>query len=193
MTDKKLKVLGISGSLRKDSRTDQALEIALQGAAMANGVDSDMLDLKSLALPLFDDREDVNTYPSSVFTLLNKVREADALIFATPVYQGTMSAAMKNVFDTLELLENDKHPWLQNKVVGLISVAGGEKNVNTINDMQNVCRVLRAWILPTIVAVPGKSFENGKVNEKNKIKLLNLGKEVGTYTTRFSKSFSVMQ
>ncbi len=178
----KTQVLGLGGSLREESRTLRALQIALEGAAQT-GAYTHLLALKMLALPLYDDRSKIETYPEPVFKLLEEVRRADGLIVATPVYHGTLSGAMKNALDFFELLANDEPPWLEGKVVGLISVAGGSSGINAINSMIYACRALRAWVLPTAVAVPGDVFnEDGQLSNTNIIeRLKKLGQETAQY------------
>lgn len=175
-------ILGLGGSLREGSHTLRVLEIALEGARLAEA-QTDLIDLKKLPLPFYDDRADIQSYPQSVFTLLEKIRWADGLILASPVYHGTLSGAMKNALDFLELLTNDDPPWLAEKVVGLISVAAGGHGVNTINSMLHTCRALHAWTLPTAVAVSGDAFDSeGRLNDaKIKERLLKLGREVSEY------------
>ncbi|MCS6936149.1 MAG: NAD(P)H-dependent oxidoreductase [Candidatus Bipolaricaulota bacterium] len=183
------KILGINGSLRRTgSRTLHALEIALRGAADA-GAHTELLDLKQLDLPFYDDRPDVQSYPPSVFTLVERVRWADGLILASPVYHGTLSGAMKNALDFLELLSNDQPPWLENKVVGLISVAGGNSGINTINSMLHTCRAMRAWVLPLAVTVPGSAFTpDGQLHDLNITeRLLKLGVETARYAQLFAQ------
>lgn len=181
------KVLGIGGSLREGSRTLQVLAIASHGAALA-GAATELLNLKELTLPLYDDRKEIDTYPEPVFTLLKKVREADGLILASPVYHGTLSGSMKNALDFLELLAHDRPPWLEDKVVGLVSVAGGGPGVNAINAMLYACRALHAWVLPTAVAVPGTTFDSDDRLQDRKIieRLHSLGREVARYAALFA-------
>ncbi len=184
----KPKVLAIGGSLREGSRTFKVLEIALYGATLA-GAETELLNLQKLPLPMYDDRKDISTYPQPVFTLLKKVREADGLILASPVYHGTLSGSLKNALDFLELLANDEPPWLEGKVVGLISVAGGGPGINAINSMQYACLALHAWTLPTAVAIPGSAFgSDGQLQDPRlKERLLNLGKEVAKYAELFAR------
>lgn len=178
--DTKLTIVGIGGSLRSPSRTLKALECALQGAEEM-GAEVELLSLRQLSLPFF---ERLPSYPSTVSMLLERTSSAQGLIFASPVYQGGMSGAVKNIFDFLELLEP---VWLEGKVAGLISVAGGEGNVETISQMQNACRELRAWIVPKYCALAGTVFDEQHQiqSEKARNKLMQLGRNVAYYTKIF--------
>jgi FMN reductase len=175
-------ILGLGGSLREGSRTLQALRIALQGAAEA-GAEVRLLDLKGLALPLYDDRSDPSSYPDDVSRLIEEVRWADGLLLATPVYHGILSGAMKNALDFLELLSNDDPPWLEGRVVGLIAVAGGSSGENAINSMLFACRTLKGWVLPTAAVVPGGAFDSEERLSDPRIaeRLRRLGREVAEH------------
>lgn len=176
-------VLGLGGSLRDGSRTLKALRIALQGAAEA-GAETRLLDLKTLKLPLYDDRPDPQTYPEDVFRLVAEVRWADGLLLATPVYHGTLSGSLKNALDFLELLADDDPPWLGGRVVGLIAVAGGSTGTNAINSMLFTCRTLHAWVAPTAVVVPGSAFPDDELRDlRVEERLRRLGREVARAAT----------
>ncbi len=178
METKKAHILGLGGSLRRPSRTRRALEVALQAAAEA-GAETRLLDLRTLKLPLYDDRPDPQTYPEDVFRLVEEVRWADGLLLATPVYHGTLSGSMKNALDFLELLADDDPPWLGGRVVGLIAVAGGSAGTNAINSMLFTCRTLHAWVVPTAVVVPGGAFQDDELRDpKVEERLKRLGREV---------------
>lgn len=187
----KTRVLGLGGSLREGSRTRRVLQVALEGASQG-GAHTSLLDLKELDLPLYDDRQDIATYPEPVFRLLEEVRQADGLILATPVYHGTLSGSMKNALDFLELLADHDPPWLSGKVVGLISVAGGSSGTNAITSMTFACQALRAWTLPFAVSLPGGAFDdNGGLRDfRLKERLLRLGKEVSQSATLFTSGRS---
>lgn len=176
-------ILGFGGSLRTPSRTLQALQIALQGA---EGAQVRLLDLKELELPLYDDRSDPREYPEGVLRLLEEVRWADGLLLATPVYHGTLSGALKNALDFLELLADDDPPWLEGRPVGLIAVAGGSAGENAINSLTFACRALHAWVTPTTVVVPGSAFHaDDKLGDPRiEERLRRLGREVAAFAAR---------
>jgi FMN reductase len=147
----------------------------LKGAAVA-GADVALLNLADLDLPLY--REGSTDVPQAATRLVGEVRLADGILLATPVYHGTMSGAMKNAVDYLELLANDDPPWLEGKLAGLIAVSRGAAAINAINTLEYACRALHAWTLPTAVAVPGTSFAEGRLDQLIQQRLLRLGSEL---------------
>lgn len=180
-------ILAIGGSLRENSRTKHAIELALDGASHA-GAEIEFFDLKDHPLPFYDDRKAIDSYSGSVFQLLDAARSADGLIIGTPVYHGTLSGSVKNALDFLELLGNDKPPYLTGKVVGLLSVAGGSAGMNAINSLIAACYALKAWVLPRTAIIPGEGFdEMGSLKDSSLVQRLTaLGEEVVQAVETFS-------
>jgi FMN reductase len=152
-------ILGLGGSLRTGSVATLALQIALEGAEEA-GASIRLLDLATLSLPMFDGTYSLDGYTregrETIEKLLNATREAHGLILASPTYHNTISGALKNALDYMELLKDDNPPRLEGKVVGLVSVQGGVSGTgnNTITTMLLAARALRAWVAPTMVSIP---------------------------------------
>jgi chromate reductase len=90
-----LRVLGVSGSLRKASWNSAALRAAQELAP--EGMTIDIFDLSEI--PIYND--DVRTvgYPPSVQRFRDQIAAADALLFATPEYNYSMSGVLKNAID----------------------------------------------------------------------------------------------
>jgi chromate reductase len=90
-----MRILGISGSLRRGSHNRRLLRAA--GDALPPGVD--LVEWEGLAgLPAFD--EDLeSTPPEPVQEFLDAVEDADALLIATPEYNASLPGALKNALD----------------------------------------------------------------------------------------------
>lgn len=92
----KLKLLGLSGSLRRDSYNSAALE-ALSELAQSD-IDLHIGRIKDL--PLFNPDLDEENIPA-LKELKSKVAEASGLIIASPEYAHGISGPMKNALDWL--------------------------------------------------------------------------------------------
>jgi len=90
-----MRILGISGSLRRGSHNRRLLRAA--GRALPPGVD--LVEWEGLAgLPAFD--EDLeSTPPEPVQDLLDAIEEADAILIATPEYNASLPGSLKNALD----------------------------------------------------------------------------------------------
>ncbi|MGF1497665.1 MAG: NADPH-dependent FMN reductase [Elainellaceae cyanobacterium] len=140
-----VKIVGIAGSLRADSYSYQALELAA-ARVEALGAEVETLDLRSLNLPFCDGGDEYPGYPD-VEKLRQAVLEADGLILATPEYHGSVSGVLKNALDLMGF----EH--FSGKVTGLISVLGGQSNSNALNDMRTIMRWIHAWTIPEQIAI----------------------------------------
>jgi NAD(P)H-dependent FMN reductase len=140
-------VVGIVGSLRDDSVTRVATARALSAAEDA-GATTELLDLRAYDLPVFDadDRE-----AGDALAVTRRVREADAVVLATPMYHGSYSSVLKTALDYCGFDE------FENKTVGLLAVSGGGFPVTALDHLRSVCRALDAWVLPYEAAVPRAS------------------------------------
>ncbi|MGD1862320.1 MAG: NADPH-dependent FMN reductase [Leptolyngbyaceae cyanobacterium] len=140
-----VKLAGIAGSLRKNSYSHQALAIATR-AAQDLGAEVTILDLRQMNLPFCDGNSGYDDYPD-VAVLRQTVKDADGLILATPEYHGSISGVLKNALDLMSF----EH--LDGKVVGGISVLGGQPNSNALNDLRTIARWVHAWVIPEQVAI----------------------------------------
>jgi FMN reductase len=104
------------------------------------------------------------------------------MIWSSPLYQGSISGSFKNALDWLILLGKREPSYLTDKVIGLISVAGGTQGLQAINTMEFIVRSLRGWAVPLVVAVPQswQAFDEGGRPSNPEIEqpLQALGQEV---------------
>lgn len=140
-----VKIVGIGGSLRPQSYSQQALQLAVQRVE-ALGAEVEILDLRQMELPFCNGGDDYSDYPD-VEKLRSSVKGADGLILATPEYHGGVSGVLKNALDLMSF----EH--LSDKVTGLISVLGGQSNSNALNDLRLIARWVHAWVIPEQIAI----------------------------------------
>jgi FMN reductase len=187
MSSEPLTVVGLGGSIASASRSRAALHAALEGAADA-GAETSVLDLRELDLPMFDPENDAP--PSSAVELLEACHAADGMLWSSPLYQGTISGAFKNALDWLRLLEHREPPFLHDKVIGLISTAGGTQGLQAINTMEFSVRALRGWAVPYVVPVASvaRAFDEGgrPRDAAVALQLKMLGAEVVRVAHRFA-------
>lgn len=111
------KLLGISGSLRKDATNTKLLRAA---AGLFGENDFTLGDLN---LPLYDsDEEAASGVPAAVQKLSDQIAAADAVIISTPEYNKGPSGVLKNALDWVSRTEGN--PW-NGKPVAVMSAAAG--------------------------------------------------------------------
>jgi len=182
-----LKIVGLGGSLADVSRSRAALRVALEGAASA-GAETTLLDLRELDLPMYNPDDENPT--AAAAGLIESCYGADGMLWSSPMYQGTISGAFKNALDWLHVLGAREPPFLYDKVIGLISAAGGTQGLQAINAMEFATRALRGWAVPYVVPVAAawRVFDqDGQVQDKEiELRLKSLGDEVVRVAERFA-------
>ena len=111
-----LKVLGISGSLRRGSYNTAALK-----AAQALAPDGMTIEIASIAdIPFYDADIQAEGFPGSVQALGEKIRAADAVLFASPEYNYSIPGVLKNAIDWISRLPD---PPFVGKPIGMIGAS----------------------------------------------------------------------
>ncbi|HVS99909.1 MAG TPA: NAD(P)H-dependent oxidoreductase [Solirubrobacterales bacterium] len=92
-----MRVLGISGSLRRDSYNTALLRAAAE--RLPDGVE--FVAFERLAeIPIYDaDLEETGETPRAVAALREAMREADAVLVSTPEYNHSIPGGLKNALD----------------------------------------------------------------------------------------------
>lgn len=91
---KEITILGIAGSLRRESYNRAALRAASK--LLPEGVTLNIFDLDGI--PLFNQDDEKNP-PAKVVEFKKQIRAADALLFATPEYNFSVPGVLKNAID----------------------------------------------------------------------------------------------
>jgi len=145
-------VVGIGGTIGGVSSTERALRIALD-AAEREGFRTRMFGGADMArLPLYDPRATSRTADEEAF--VDAVRQASAVIIASPGYHGSISGVVKNALDLLEETAKDARPYLADMPVGLIATAyGWQATGSTIAALRSIVHALRGWPTPFAAAI----------------------------------------
>jgi chromate reductase, NAD(P)H dehydrogenase (quinone) len=119
-----VKLLLIAGSARSGALSVK-LRDAARAVADAAGAQTSVLDLRELALPLYDgDIEAAQGVPAGAATLRDAIAAHDALIIVTPEYNGFPTPLVINAFDWLSRLK-DGLATTSNKPVALLASSPG--------------------------------------------------------------------
>jgi len=165
-----LKVVGIGGTLRENSTSLGALRRSLAAAEEA-GAEVELLDLNELRLPMYEPGKPLDEYGENARRLIEAILEADALLVSTAAYHGTLAGVTKNALDFVQFLGREETPYLDGKVVGLISTAGGEQAAANANAaMVHVVHSLRGIVAPLMVGVTRawrRTDDGGDITDDN--------------------------
>ena len=128
-----MKLLGISGALRKDSTNTKLVREAARLFGEAE------FTLADLNLPLYDgDLEEAEGIPPAVQRLADQIAEADAVVISGPEYNKGITGVLKNALDWVSRTEGA--PW-QDKPVAIMSSAAGRAGGERTQMMLRWCMV----------------------------------------------------
>jgi chromate reductase len=134
-----IKVLGLCGSLRKQSTNKSLLHYAQNHAP--EGISIEIADLT--AIPFFN--ADIADKPESVELLCKQMENADAFLFACPEYNYSIAPALKNALDWASR-EADNY-LLANKTAALLGSGGGMGTSRAQYHLRQVCVYLNLHLL----------------------------------------------
>ena len=115
-----MRILGLSGSLRRGSHNTSLLRAAAH--ALPSGVELEVFDgLRDL--PLYDADLDTDPVPEPVARLREALLSADGVLIATPEYNGSIPGGLKNALDWASRPFPDNS--LRGKPVAVVGAATG--------------------------------------------------------------------
>jgi chromate reductase, NAD(P)H dehydrogenase (quinone) len=166
-----MKVLGISGSLRRDSYNTKLLRAA--EGLLPGGVEYERWDgLKDI--PPFNEDDDFEPAPAAVTDLRNAIGEADAVLIVTPEYNSSIPGVLKNALDWVSrpIVTNT----LRNKPVAVVGASTGAFGaVWAQAELRKVLSAIGARVVDAEVAVghaPTRFDENGRLEDESLLEQL---------------------
>ena len=157
------RILGISGSLRRDSHNTNLL----RAAAEAAGPDVELELYGGLKdIPPYDEDDDVLPRPPSVAGLSSAIADADAVLFATPEYNASIPGQLKNAIDWISRPVATN--VLRNKPVAVVGASTGAFGaVWAQAELRKVLASLGARVLELEVPVPHAHtrFDDGRLTD----------------------------
>jgi FMN reductase len=154
-----LNILGVAGSMRKDSFGTKILKIVLDIATKYKS-ETSLLELRKVNMSLYNPdlsiQSDINLQK-----VTDQVNWADAFILVSPDYHGSMSGSMKNFLD---------HYWEEfaGKTFGYICTSH-EKGLTVMDQMRTAVRQCYGWSLPYGISVNGSEDFNEEREIVNKL------------------------
>ncbi len=156
-----MKILAVSGSLRRDSHNTNLLRAAAEVAP----ADVELVLWDGLkAVPPYDEDDDVDPAPAGVAALRGDVADADGVLFATPEYNHSLPGQLKNALDWLSrpLASNP----LRGKPVAVVGASSGVFGaVWSQAELRKVLGATGARVLPAELALgqAATRFEGGRL------------------------------
>jgi len=163
------KILGLCGSTREGSYNKKLLKVALEGARTA-GAEATFLDIRDLALPMFDEDLEKAGLPEGAKRLKEAMRAHHGLLISSPEYNSSVSGALKNVIDWASRPEPGEPPLscFNDKVAGLLACSPGALGgLRGLVHLRAILGNINVIVLPQQVAVMKvhEAFEGDRLKD----------------------------
>ncbi|MDD9149693.1 NAD(P)H-dependent oxidoreductase [Sporolactobacillus sp. CQH2019] len=162
-----MKIVGLSGS-KIGNKTRTAMDCALK-ALKENypDVDASLIDLAEYEVQFSDGRNYLE-YEGDTRYVAQSLMEADALIIGTPVFQASIPATLKNVFDLLPVNA------FREKVAAMIVTAGSPKHYLVAEQqLKPILAYMKAQIVQTYVFIEEKDFYRKEIKNDDILYRIN--------------------
>lgn len=177
------RILAFGGSLRHDSYNQKLAALAAAGAR-DSGATVTLIALRDFPLPVFDeDLESAHGMPETARQLKELFYTHDGVIIASPEYNSSLTAALKNAIDWVSRSESDEESPLRaftgKSAILCAASPGGLGGLRGLVHLRAILGNLGVTVLPDQVAVGSahKAFDaNGSlIDEKQGARIRRLG------------------
>lgn len=186
------RILAFGGSLRRESHNQKLAAIAAAGAREA-GAQVTLISLRDFPLPVFDeDLEATSGMPEEAKRLKAIFREHNGLLIASPEYNSSITAALKNTIDWVSRGESDDEPSLSalaGKTAVLCSASpGGLGGLRGLVHLRAILGNIGITVLPDQIAI-SKAYEaftpdGALVDEKQHTRVKALGSSLAKHLSK---------
>ncbi|WP_226035280.1 NADPH-dependent FMN reductase [Aquibacillus saliphilus] len=147
-----MKIVGLSGS-KVGSKTRTAMNYTVNAMREKYPtIEVTLIDLAQYDVQFSDGRNYLE-YEGDTRYVVQTIMEADAIIIGTPIFQASIPATLKNVFDLLPVNA------FRDKVVSMFVTAGSPKHYLIVEQqLKPILVYMKAQIVQTFVFIEEKDF-----------------------------------
>ncbi|WP_066062084.1 NADPH-dependent FMN reductase [Neobacillus soli] len=152
-----MKIVGISGSI-VGSKTRTAMNYTLKSVnEKYPAAEVTLIDLAEYDVQFSDGRSYLE-YEGDTGFVTKTIMEADAIIIGTPIFQASIPATLKNIFDLLPVNA------FRDKVVSMLVTAGTPKHYLIVEQqLKPILAYMKAQIVQTYVFIEEKDFHRKEI------------------------------
>lgn len=116
-----MKLVGISGALAGEKTSLAVNDVLVAAGLLDPAIKTELIDLREYEIE-FAVGAPLSDYNDDTWEVVNKILSADLLVFGTPIYQASISGALKNLLDLFP--ENA----FKHKVTGIVATGWSNKH-----------------------------------------------------------------
>lgn len=163
-----MKLLGLSGSPTSRSKTLLAVEKAVEFAKQWDPtIVAEIINIRDMDIGFCDGR-DPSLYEGDTRRLIDTIVGADALIIGTPMYRGSYTGILKNVFD---IIPNDA---LYGKWVGIVATGASDHHyLATEHEIKPLLGFFYAHVVPGCVYANNEHYSDQALIDEGVLAGLN--------------------
>lgn len=146
-----VRLAAFAASYREGSFNQQLLQAAIR-EAQAAGAEVTLLDYAALDAPLFRDTdEDATELPAGVARLAEALLHHDGMLIASPEYNWSMPASLKNLIDWLSV---DARAPLAGKTALLMTATPSTRGgITGLTQLRTPLMNLHVWVYPQLIGI----------------------------------------
>ena len=153
-----IELVAVLGSVTPPGRLRGALEQAL-ARAQAQALVPRLLDLAELRIAFADGRP-AGELGDDTASTIDLLREADAVLLATPVYRGSLTGALKNLLDHVPV------DALREKPIGIAAMGASTHHfLGAERHLRDVLAFFGATLAPTAAYLTNADFQDGRATD----------------------------
>lgn len=177
-----MKIVGLSGS-QIGSKTRIAIDATLKVIAEKYPeVETTLIDLADYKMEFSDGRNYLD-YEGDTGYVTKTLMEADAIVIGTPIFQASIPASLKNIFDLLPVNA------FRDKVVSMLITAGSAKHYMVADtQLKPILAYMKAQMVQTFVFIVEEDFYQKEIiNHDVLFRLERLAEDTVVLTETFAK------
>lgn len=170
-----MKFVGVSGALVGDKTAGAVNDILRAAKRYDASIEIELIDLRDYDIE-FVNGSPLADYNQDTWDVVQKILSADALLFGSPIYQASISGALKNLFDHLPEYA------FKGKVTGMVATGWSNRHFLVMEyHLRSILSYFKGLVPSENVFIHNEAFEVGsdyiidnKVNER----IQNLAEEI---------------
>jgi FMN reductase len=152
-------LVAVVGAVTPPGRLNAAIEYAVEQASARPGVTASLLNLAEHRISFADGRP-LDRFADDTARAVTAVGEANAVLFATPVYRGSFTGALKNLLDLTPV------EALRSKPTGIVAMGATLHHYLGVDwHLRGVLAWFGALVAPTSVYLESAHFRDGKLTD----------------------------
>lgn len=180
-----MKLFGISGAPAGDKTAIAVNQVLVHAQRLDSSIKTELIDLRDYEIDFFNGAP-LADYNEDTWNVVQKISSADFLVFGTPIYQASISGALKNLLDHLPEFV------FKRKVTGMVATGWSEKHFLVMEyHLRSILAYFKGLVPTGNVFVHNNAFnmESDEIIEERILERIQMLAEEMVYLQRGMKNW----